>query len=494
MGTTRPWPRSPAVFALAAVGWSLGLFALLRVPWIETRLVLPLTELQRQIATWYGGSPSRPVVVSAECSAADAIALFLGVTLAYPAPWRSRLHAAAGGVALILGLNTVRVGTLLRAAASPSLFEVLHRYVWPVALVLAAAGYAFLWMRATEARRAALAASSAPAGAAPGWPIRRFAILAVVFLGLFAAAAPWAMGSATLLAVAAWIAGVAGVALGALGIATTVSGNVLSTGREAFLVTQECVVTPLIPLWAAAAVAFPRSLATRGLALLAVVPVFVGLGIVRVLLVALPSTLVGSPLFVVHGFYQLLVAALAVGLASLGRDRFARGTRRRALVRALLAWGAGLGLAVALGGAYTRAVIWATDVARAVAPHALTHLSGPDDVQGALRLLPAYQVGLLVALGIAAFPKPCWRRIAIGLGLLASSQVLLLVALGEAVAHLGFAPHALLVRAGAVAGTVAVFLVLMPGMLPGPGRRARAASGSGAARSPSPSAMMPRGV
>ena len=51
--------------------------------------------------------------------------------LAYPVRWRTRLAGAAGGAALILGLNTLRIGTLGRAAASPAWFNALHVYVWP---------------------------------------------------------------------------------------------------------------------------------------------------------------------------------------------------------------------------------------------------------------------------------------------------------------------------------------------------------------------------
>ena len=46
----------------------------------------------------------------------DHIALCAGAILAFPALWRARLTGAAGGIALILLVNTVRIGTLGRAA------------------------------------------------------------------------------------------------------------------------------------------------------------------------------------------------------------------------------------------------------------------------------------------------------------------------------------------------------------------------------------------
>ena len=44
------------------------------------------------------------------------VALCMGAILAYPVAWSRRLAGAGLGLALILGLNTVRIGTLGRAA------------------------------------------------------------------------------------------------------------------------------------------------------------------------------------------------------------------------------------------------------------------------------------------------------------------------------------------------------------------------------------------
>ncbi|HWW92433.1 MAG TPA: hypothetical protein VN375_03630, partial [Vicinamibacteria bacterium] len=75
------------VFLLTALAWSLGLFALLRSPWAEERLVLPLTRLQEQAADYYAGRPPVPVAVTLGCSGTDVLALCLAVILAYPVPW-----------------------------------------------------------------------------------------------------------------------------------------------------------------------------------------------------------------------------------------------------------------------------------------------------------------------------------------------------------------------------------------------------------------------
>jgi hypothetical protein len=58
----------------------------------------------------------------------------------------------------------------------------------------------------------------------------------------------------------------------------------------------------------------------------------------------------------------------------------------------------------------------AARAAASLAPHTLTELSAPGDTQGALALLPAFQAGLLLALGMTAFPG--WRRLVPAFGLL----------------------------------------------------------------------------
>ena len=113
-------------FALRGVAWSLGFFGLLRLNWTEAHAVLPLTRAQAGLAAGLFGAPAVPVEVTLACSGADALALCLGAILAYPVPWRRRLAGAAVGVGLILGLNTLRIGTLGRAAASPAWFNTLH--------------------------------------------------------------------------------------------------------------------------------------------------------------------------------------------------------------------------------------------------------------------------------------------------------------------------------------------------------------------------------
>jgi hypothetical protein len=204
-------------------------------------------------------------------------------------------------------------------------------------------------------------------------------------------------------------------------------------------------------VYLAAALSLPGSWRGRLWATLGALPMIVLLAMARLFALALPPAMMDSPLPLVHGFNQLLVGVLAVVAMAVYREGFAAGSRSRVVCRMLWASGAGLLLASALGAVYTHGLLWLAGAARAVAAHTLTRVSWPQDEQGALWLLPAYQIGLLAAVWIAAgLGRP--RRFAIALSVLALSHLVLLMAWGEAAAHFGRVPHALVVRAWAVAG------------------------------------------
>ena len=245
-------PRRATMFLLAALAWSLGLFALLRTPWVEERLVLPLTQLQKQAADTTPepcGAGCRHLRVQRDRRAA----LCLAAILACPVPWRARLVGAAGGIAFILGLNTVRIATLGHAAASPALFRPSISRSGrrsssspPQATSSPGCGESLGATRRTEegdTRRRALPAAAA------------LCARAAVLLVAFALCGPWIARSEALLEAGAWTARAAAFFLSAAGLAATASGNVLATSRGAFMVTPECLATALIPLYVAGVLA-----------------------------------------------------------------------------------------------------------------------------------------------------------------------------------------------------------------------------------------------
>lgn len=454
----RAEPPRATSFLLAALAWSLGLFALLRSSWAEERFVLPFTLLQKQAADYYAGSAPVPVAVTLDCSGTDVLALCLAAILACPVPWRARLAGSAGGIALVLALNTVRIATLGRAAASPALFQALHLQVWPAILILATSGYVFAWMRGVLGATRRREEGASAEGDAVSLLVRRFAPRASVLLVAFALCLPWIGRSGALLDAGVWMARSAAFLLTGAGVAATASGNVLATSRGAFVVTPECIATALIPLYVAGVFAARLSWPRRALALAAGLPLFGLLAIARLLVLAVPPALAASPLFLVHGFHQLVLALVGVVLLALGREPPAPGRWARAARRAGAALGAAAILAAVFGHALTTAVLGTAGAVASLAPQTLAELAAPGDAQGALALLPAYQAGLLLAIGMTAFPG--WRRFFSAFGLLLASQVVLLAILGALAAHAGLAAHALLLRAWAVAVPVVLALVL----------------------------------
>lgn len=423
------------------MAWSLGLFGLLRVNWTEAHVLLPLTRLQA-VAAGLFVTPALPVQVTLACSGADAFALCLGAVLAYPVPWERRLAGAAGGAAVILGLNTLRIATLGRAAAFPAWFHALHIYVWPGVLTLAIAGYVLGWMRLVDRRRTAGEHESTPHAPLLAAPSRRFVLLTIAFLFLFIASSPLYLQSPAVLALSGFVARSAATILGIVGTSAHAAANVLWTPRGGFTVTPECIVTPLIAVYLAAICAYSTRWPRLILGVLAMPPIFIVLGVVRLLVIALPGA-VASPMFVVHAFYQLLVGAVAVFLAALWHHG-----GRRAVGHTLAGVIAGV-LFVRIAGP------WYTPVVNAVGGAPL------PDPQGAIAFLPSFQVGLYLALSVAAFAAFGWRRFLAGLAVLALTQTASLLVLQALAGHAGVMPHVRDVRAWAVAVPVAVFVAVV---------------------------------
>lgn len=442
MATARH-PTEAHRFVLMGLAASLALFGVLRIPWVEAHFVLPLTLVQGKLSAVLFGAPRLPVQITLECSGADALALCAGAMLAFPARRAARLAGTVGGIALILVLNTVRIGTLGLAAAAPAWFDALHLYIWPAILMLATGGYVFGWMRFAESPGEPLGAAPAVPEPGPHWrPSWRFVATTAILVIVFAAGAPLYLDSVLVLALASLIANAAASAITVFGVSAQATGNVLSTSRGAFIVTQECITTPLLPVYLGAVITYATSRRGLALGLLATVPLFTLLGIVRLLVVAVPATVMTSPLFVVHAFYQVLLGAIAVWAAARWRH-----DRHQASLYA------GSGVVVLAVLATVLGPVYGWLVSLAAAPRL-------DDPQGALAFLPSFQVGLYVALCVAAALAGGWARMVAGLGALLGMQVVGLVAL-HWLAAIGFTAQVRDVRAWAVAAPVLIFTAVV---------------------------------
>ena len=454
--TRQPDPPSSGVlrFALTAGAWFIGLFGLMRLGWVEHQLLVPFAQIQERVADQLTGAPTDAVYADASCSGGDAMALCLGAVLAFPATWSARLRGGGVGLLVITAFNIVRIGNLSLVAAYPSLLDLLHVYIWPAILIVVAVTYVYVWMR-RQMDPAARGAGPDPSAAWHG-PARRFLLLTVVGTAAYFAAAGWVYESALLHTLGVWVAMTGAGILAILGVSATASGNVVSTTHGAFIVTQECITTPLIPVYVAAALAAPLARWRRAVTLGAAPAIFFLLGVARLLVLALPTTLIASHTVAIHAFSQVLVAGLLVaGLAVLSARSVDHPHPPR---RAVGAIGVGFVAALAVGPLWSNLMHWAVDGAQLLVQHG-GHRP-VDDPQGALAILPALQLGLCAAFWAAIGARGPWRRLVIGVVGLAGLQLAVLLVLGELSHHLGLATHVSLIRAWGVVAPLAVVWVL----------------------------------
>ncbi len=442
----------PRVFILHATIASVVLFGVIRLTWVDTHIINALIEFQKAIIFWYGARPSASIVVVSSCSGADVMALCLGVTLAYPVAWTRRLAGATVGLALILVLNALRIATLFAVADSPARLNLWHLYLWPAMLTLALALYVFAWIRWSERR----GSDQVMAG-------RRFLLLTTGGLVLYAAVVPWVFASSALAAVSVVTATLGGAILAGMGAPVHVLGNTLFTSRGAFQVTPECLFTPVLPVYLAGVLSLPITRPWRLTWLALAAPVFFVLGVARLLALALPDFLVASPIFVAHGFYQFVAAAVLIaGAAIVGAERDAHQSRVR---RTILGLTTAVIVTVLAGSIWSAGLLRAAALLHTVVPVTLTSLVAPGDQQGALAVMPAFQLGLLAGLAVAL--RRVRRRdrwsLAGALTVLLATQLLCLVAMGIALSR-GWAIHPLLIRAWAVGWPV---ILAATGLAPG---------------------------
>ena len=337
-------------FTLVTGAWFVGLFGLMRLAWVERVLLTPFAEVQQRVADQLTGAPSDLVYADASCSGGDPLALCVGAIFAFPAAWGSRLRGAAVGFTLITAVNIVRLGHLSLIAENRALLDLLHVYVWPGILILVAAGFVYGWMGrqgfgaadGPPARRSGGTGTGTGAevasfgGIALGVAARRFLVLAALLVAAYFATAPFFYERPAVDVIAGWIAVTGGAILAAAGTTAAVSGAVIRTAHGGFIVTQECIFTPLIPLYVAAALAAPMGWRRRTAMLAATPAVFFALGVSRLLVLAVPAAVIGSYAVAIHAFSQTLVAVLVVAVAAVrtfGSDR--RGAARAAVAVAL---------------------------------------------------------------------------------------------------------------------------------------------------------------
>lgn len=450
---------SPLAYLLGAAGVTLALLVLFRVPWVQTELLVPYALAQQAVAEWVLGLEDPPVSVGFACTGADVMALCLGAVLAYPARWRSRGVAALLGLALISVVNTARIGTLSAVVHRRELFDLLHVYVWPAILIVLVTLFAVAWMRRVEVVLSARRARVTDAGFAWNRTItRRFVALTILFVALFVAASRWYLDSDWLHAAGAWVASTGAFLLGLLGAEVGVQGAIVRTSAGGFVVTPECIASPLVPVYLAAAIALTRSWRRRLLWLALAPLVFFSLGTFRLLVLAVPGVAGSFHAAAIHGFNQVVLGLLLVWVAAAWAS--AGEPTGETLARAGTAAGAGLAAALLLGVPATWLAVRTAAATRALAGHLEPRF---DDGQGALALMLAFELGLAAALLLAVRRRSPWSRpaAAVAGAALVLLHVAFVVLCDELSAHAGVAPGAREIRAASVLlplGLVAVLI------------------------------------
>jgi exosortase/archaeosortase family protein len=426
-------------FVVIALLWALLFFGLFRLSITQTCVLLPLTSAQGDVARWLVGLPRLSMAITLDCSASDVMALCLAFTLAYPVRWRQRLGGAAIGLAWILAMNTTRLAVLERLAMSPA-FGLLHIYVWPSLLIAGTLAYLALWVAHTDGWQSSVAGT--------GTPLSRFLTTCLVAVAVFAALAPALYRSDLLIPPAIWVTAAAARVLNAAGYAAAGRQTVLYTPAGTFFVTPECMATPLMPLYLSGVLSLTASWRGRVIGLLAFVPVFGALLVARLLTVALPPVATLSPLFVTHGFHQFLLGAVIIATACLLRPGNESRTRRACRTLAVFVGVAALTWMTARS--YTTLVTAGAGALSRLIPSIATTLWEPGDLQGALLVLPMYQVALFAALWAAWHGPVRLHRAAIGVAVLYLSQLALLVIIGDLHARWSMSLPTTLLRAWAV--------------------------------------------
>ena len=447
--------RGSLRFALTVGAWFVGLFGLMRLAWVERNLLTPFAQVQQDVADQLTGAPSNLVYADASCSGGDPMALCMGAIFAFPATWGSRLRGAAIGLLAITALNIVRLGNLSLVAADRDLLDLMHVYIWPAILILAAAGYVYWWMSRQGTETDGGAGGFGAIGLSGA--ARRFMLLTVLLVVAYFALTPPVYSSPLVNVLASWVAMVGGGLLAAAGTAVSVSGPVLRTSHGGFLVTQECIFTPLIPVYLAGVLSVPLSRGRRALALLATPFIFFAVGVARLLVLAVPNAVIPAHDVAIHAFSQTLLAVILVAAAAIWAGTPAGARRIGGARRGGLAIAAGFLLAGAAGLFWGDLLRAAVGGVQGLVGHAGHQYS---DSQGALAILPAFQLGLFAALWLALGAERAWRRGLAGIGLLALLQALLLLSLGELAFRYGLDPHVGLIRTWAIAAPLGMVWLL----------------------------------
>ena len=91
-------------------------------------------------------SPLGSLSIINGCEGLESLFLLWAALIAYPSPWRRKLHGALWGTVLIYGLNQARIVALFFALHDDRRwFELLHGYIAPTFIIVAGCVFFLGW-------------------------------------------------------------------------------------------------------------------------------------------------------------------------------------------------------------------------------------------------------------------------------------------------------------------------------------------------------------
>jgi len=170
-GTPGWWAQNRQIVTFAAT--FLGLLTLFQIAYytvvVPSSIFAKYLGLNSRVAAKVLGLMGEKVMTSGDmmfstfsmsiktgCDGLQAMAILAIAVAAFPGEPRRKLIGAAGGIALLMVLNILRLVSLFWMGVHvPDWFQAMHVHIWPAALIIAALVYAVAWSSWTSRRVAA---------------------------------------------------------------------------------------------------------------------------------------------------------------------------------------------------------------------------------------------------------------------------------------------------------------------------------------------------
>jgi len=157
-----PTARRPLIKFLLLFGVWIALFSiLLRIPWVNDNIVLPMTTAIAWTsngflrAMGFGTQASGTIVSGPEgfavnilkgCDGAYVIAIYLSAVFAFPAGLKQKLIGTLIGIPAVQAINLTRIVSLYYIGARhPDLFDLFHYHVWQTIVIVLSMAVWIAW-------------------------------------------------------------------------------------------------------------------------------------------------------------------------------------------------------------------------------------------------------------------------------------------------------------------------------------------------------------